>query len=143
MRQARGLPPPQWAAAGPLLNGEAIGVRELNASTRSLHSSCCCLTLEHSFDYCQVMVLATDHDASRCTARSSRGRCQLFRGHDGTRPRGHDLHGDRVYSRGTGRTRPKQVIRWGADNGEWIDPGEKWGAAATGKPPWHSTGAEE
>jgi hypothetical protein len=51
--------------------------------------------------------------------------------------------GDRVYSRGTGRRRPKQVICWGADNGEWIDPGEKWGAAATGKPPWHSTGAEE
>ena len=48
-----------------------------------------------------------------------------------------------VYSRGTGKTRPKQVIRRGADDREWIDPGEAWGAIATGKPRWHSMGAEE
>lgn len=50
--------------------------------------------------------------------------------------------GDWVYSRGTGNSRPKQVIRWGADDEEWIDPGDKWGAIATGKPPWHSMGAD-
>jgi hypothetical protein len=89
------------------------------------------------------MVLPADHDASRCTARSSRGRCQLFNDHDG-----HDhavmiYTGDRVYSRGTGRTRPRRVIRWSAAGEEWTDPGDEWGAAATGKPPWHSMGAEE
>jgi hypothetical protein len=51
--------------------------------------------------------------------------------------------GDRIYSRGTGRTRPRQVIRWGAAGDERTDPGDEWGAAATGKPPWHSMGAEE
>ena len=89
------------------------------------------------------MVLPTDHDLSRCTAQSSRGRCQLFREHNG-----HDhavmiYTGGWVYSRGTGKTRPKRVIRWGADSKEWTDPGEEWGAVATGKPPWHSMGAEE
>jgi hypothetical protein len=50
--------------------------------------------------------------------------------------------GAAVYSRGTGKVQPRQVVRWGDDGRERIDPGDKWGAAATGRPPWHSMGLD-
>jgi hypothetical protein len=50
--------------------------------------------------------------------------------------------GNWVYSRGTGKIRPRKVIRWNDDGREWIDPGDKWGAAATGCPGWHSMGLD-
>jgi hypothetical protein len=96
--------------------------------------------LERMFDYTRAMVTPKDHEKSRCVERCRRGRCQLYVNHDG-----HDhavmiYTGGAVYSRGTGKTRARQVIRWDDDGQEWIDPGDKWGAAATGRPPWHSMG---
>jgi hypothetical protein len=47
-----------------------------------------------------------------------------------------------VYSRGTGKVRPRKVIRWGDDGREWLDPGDEWGAAATGRPAWCAMGSD-
>jgi hypothetical protein len=54
----------------------------------------------------------------RCTALDHVGhRCQLFAGHHGHDHAALVFTGPWVYSRGTGKTRPRKVIRWG-DDGE-------------------------
>jgi hypothetical protein len=82
-------------------------------------------------------------DDRRCAARDHEGhRCQLFTRHDGHDHAALIFTGPWVYSRGTGKVRPRKVIRWGNDGREWVDPGDEWGAAATGRPAWCAMGLD-
>lgn len=83
-------------------------------------------------------------DEDRCTARDYQDnhRCQLFAPHVGHDHAALLFTGPTVYSRGTGKVRSRKVIRWADDGRECLDPGDEWGAAATGRPAWCAMGSD-